>query len=142
MTAHSDKLKRDSIAFAVSLGVSIAIVLVHNFARGMDGPEATEYGLSVFFRKGYTWMSAPLFLVAGGLIRHLTRAHPLAIIVGLVFALPLIATYEVAMEPTSHNLLPFEVILWAIMAVPGAIGVLGVIGAKRYRESQAARHRR
>jgi hypothetical protein len=71
--------------------------------------------------------SAPLsivLLIASGCAVGIVWSWPRPLAIGLctVAALPLVALAEMVSDPTSHNLWPFEFVIYGFMAAPGFVG--------------------
>jgi len=39
-----------------------------------------------------------------------------------MFIFPIVATYEMSISPTSHNLWPFEFLLYGLFSIPAIVG--------------------
>ena len=63
-------------------------------------------------------------LVAGAVARYLVAAPVWLIGFGTVAALPIFAIAEMFVDPTSHNLWPFEFVVYGIGSVPGLLGAI------------------
>jgi hypothetical protein len=110
-----------SCIVAAALGVT-AIVLA---GRGNSVPQDYSAPLFPAVRRGIEGMNggSVLLLLGAGLIPGLFgRAHPLLIGLSTMALFPLMSIAEVIVDPTSHNLLPFEWILYGLETAPGIIG--------------------
>jgi len=63
-------------------------------------------------------------LIAGAIVRYLVAAPVVLIGLGTVAVLPLLAIAEMFVDPTSHNLWPFEFVFYGIGSIPGILGAL------------------
>jgi len=95
-------------------------------------PTQDSYAYSHYFTSCLSWsFVAAYFGLSFILGWGLRRAWPLA--VGMMLPLPIAFGVEVASDPTSHNLFPFEVLLYWLPAFGLALlgGYLGTMVASR-----------
>jgi hypothetical protein len=88
--------------------------------------------------EGLTWASAALLCVLGLAAGWATELAWARIGAASVVLLPLAALAEIVADGTSHNLIPFELAMYAMLAVPAAIGALAGRGLRRMTVSRAA----
>jgi hypothetical protein len=69
-----------------------------------------------------SWAAPAALLVLGVIAGALTRWHPVAIGAASVAVFPVVAIAEIVKDPTSHNLIPFEMVMYAFLAVPAVLG--------------------
>lgn len=111
-------------ALGVALGL-VAIVALATFCHllGYAAPQAEAgYPLTSFFTGCIGWPFVAAYALAAGALGWATRSvRPVA--AGMVLPLPLALVVEVVLDPTSHNLFPFEVVLYWLPAF--AVAFLG-----------------
>ena len=82
-----------------------------------------EYYYSAFFRNNYTVPGALLFLMAGLLTGYFFKLNPWLSGLSLILIFPLVSFYEAIIYRGSHNLIPFELIIYFLFSLPGVLGV-------------------
>ena len=82
--------------------------------------QSGEYYYSSFLRNNYTILSASLFLLVGILVGYFFKLNPWLVGLSLILIFPLVSFYEATIYRGSHNLIPFELIvyfLWACICI-------------------------
>jgi hypothetical protein len=74
-----------------------------------------------------------LFFIAGVVLGRFNHHYPWPLGFTAVSVLPIVAVAEVRVDPTSHTLLPLELIFYAAY---GALVAAGVIAARRMSEKR------
>ncbi len=72
--------------------------------------------------EGLSWLSFVLLVVAGLIAGVLRPGRPWRWGVASMLLLPLVATAEMYVDSTSHNLWPLEFAFYALATVPAALG--------------------
>jgi len=134
-----DERTRSGIAFGalsawlVGILTSIFLVALCHAAHLASAPRESGYVLSQYLSTCASGFFVLVFALAGALLGFLDfRRTPVAL--GMMSPLPIALVVEVLQDPTSHNLLPFEVLmLW----VPAFL--LAFVGATAGTHLRAAR---
>ena len=125
-------LKYIMMAFAGCL-----LILLCSAIQETALPQKGEYYYSGSLRNNYTVLCASLFFILGIGIGYFFRLHPWLSGLSLVLVFPLVSLYEAAVHRGSHNLIPFELVVFFLFALPGVAGVyLGKYIAHRRKESK------
>jgi hypothetical protein len=67
-------------------------------------------------------------LLGGSIISFVSRTQPVLIAISFIAYLPVIMAYDLYISPTSHNLLPFELLMYGFFALVVFVGaVLGMV---------------
>jgi len=82
-----------------------------------------EYYYSSFLRNNYTVLSACLFLIVGLGIGYFFKLNPWFSGICLILIFPIVRFYEATIYRGSHNLIPLELIVYFLFALPGILGV-------------------
>ena len=90
--------------------------------QAVHPPSGDDYRYSQFLHSNYTGFTAILFFLTGLLIGYYFRLNPWLSGVFLVLIFPLAVVFEVSIDVTSHNLLPFELIIHFVYALPAIAG--------------------
>lgn len=102
-------------------------------------PEPGDYFLTELARAQIGWVSIPLALGFAVVLGYRSLASPGLIGLAMVVVHPLTAIYEAAAFPGSHNLIPFEFVYHALLALPLMAGVaVGRHFARRSRSQPAS----
>jgi hypothetical protein len=113
------------VLFAFALGVGCDFLVfpdAYPYSEHYRHPLPTVAGISLF------WLALVLpFMcsLALGCARRQTRvvAIPLAIVAGLTLTHTIVLIKDVAADPTTHNLVPFEYLYaWIAVGIPAFIG--------------------
>jgi hypothetical protein len=78
-----------------------------------------------------------LLLAIGFALGRLSLWNPVMLGLATVAPLPFIAMLEIKLDPTSHNLWPFEVILYSLLAVIPVVGAFIGWGVRKLRKPPA-----
>ncbi len=84
--------------------------------------DAEEYFLTGLLAANYDGVTALVFGVAGFAIARRFATAPLLVGLGMVVLFPIGMAVEMARSPTSHNLLPFEILGYCGYALPATVG--------------------
>ena len=114
----------NAIGAVVALAGTILTLWLHQELFSPPPPTSREYALSGLILANYSWGVAAVLGVVGFTVGFVHRCHPVAAGAGLVLVAAGATTYEVLRFPTSHNLLPFDVASWVVMAAPLMLGAL------------------
>lgn len=113
------------IATYVLLAVlGAALILACGKLLHVAVPAQGEYYYSGYLRNCYTAITAIVLLMAGLLIGLFNTVHPLGAGIALISVFPLTAVYEATLYRGSHNLIPFELAVYAFFSVPAIAGAL------------------
>lgn len=113
-----------SLVLGVALG-ALALTAHALAGLGEPVPPSDSYPFSTVLQRHFGARTMWALLALGAFAvawRRPLRVRWLAI--GSVAPFPLALVAEVVRDATSHNLLPFEVALWAAAAAPAALGAL------------------
>ena len=118
---------RSASRFHLALGVffglagSVALAVVWHYF-GLDPPPDQEsYLYTQYFTGNIGWAYVGLYALVSLVLGWLTRLiWPVAL--GMILPLPFGVLIEVLQDPTSHNLIPFEIILYWLPAFAIAYG--------------------
>jgi len=81
-----------------------------------------EYHYSSFFKNNYTILTAIIFFIAGIFIGYYLHLNPWLSGICLVLIFYITAVIESIVYRGSHNLIPFEFIMYFVFALPSIIG--------------------
>jgi hypothetical protein len=110
-------LALDALALVVIAGLGLACVLLPVLTQASLMP-APLFPLLRTSIEQMTWAPIALLAALGLLAGLLTRLWPLFIALASVATLPIATIAELIADPTSHNLFPFEWMMYLLMAVP------------------------
>ena len=99
------------------------LILLGSILQQVPPPQSSEYYYSMFLLKNYTGLTAILFFLTGLLIGYYFKLNPWLSGICLVLIFPITIVYEASLDTTSHNLLPFELIVHFVFALPAIAGV-------------------
>lgn len=124
--------------FAASTVSGAAILFLLSFVQNGPPPQKGEYFLSSFFRNEVSWLALVIFAIVAFAACYTLQWNAWITGFGLIAVLPILAIVESTIYRGSHNLIPFEMMLYAYFALPGlAAALLGAFLARRkYRTSQ------
>ena len=111
------RLALDTLGLVVIAGLGLVCVLlpVLNQASLLPAPLFPRLRTSI---EHMTWAPIALLAALGLLAGLLTRLWPPFIALASVATLPIATIAEMVVDPTSHNLFPFEWAMYLFMAVP------------------------
>jgi hypothetical protein len=119
-------------ALLAGLASTIALAALWHLFGGAWPPTQAGYRYTEYFTACLTWpFAAAYFILSIALGWTVRRRWPVAL--GMMLPLPLAFVIEVVSDPTSHNLVPLEVLLYWLPALGLALlgGYLGEIIAAR-----------
>ena len=108
----------------VALAGTLLTLWMHHLLYEPTRPASPEYALTGLLLGNYTRGVAAILGVVGLVVGFVHRTHPVAVGAGLILVAAGATVYEIQRFPTSHNLLPFDVVSWAVMAAPLMLGAL------------------
>jgi hypothetical protein len=103
--------------------IGTGIMLLIRFASGHTTIQEGEYYYSDTLRYGYNAMTACLFFLIGVAVGLYTRLNPWLTGLCVVIMLPAVSFYEAAVYTGSHNLIPIELFIHFVFALPAIVGV-------------------
>lgn len=109
------------IAGASSIFCNIFILLAFKLLSNKPLLASGKY-LSETLLENYNVYTIGTIALCAGVISYLTGVRPFIISLFMVVIFPIVAICEAIAYPTSHNLLPIELIMYFIMGVPPFIG--------------------
>jgi hypothetical protein len=116
--------RRNVLGAIAALAGGLLALAGHQLLFHPPAPASREYALTGLVTSNYSWGVAVVLLIVGMAVGYVLRTNAVAAGAGLVLVLAAATCYEIDRYPTSHNLLPFDVIGWIVMASPLAIGAL------------------
>jgi hypothetical protein len=108
--------------FSFSLA-GLIIILLLSLLQSVPEPIPGEYFYSGFLRNNYTVIAAVTFFLAGLATGYFIRPNPWLAGLAFIFVFPLAAVYEAAAYRGSHNLIPFELVVYFFFSLPVVAGV-------------------
>ena len=105
-----------------ALGTGIMFMISMLFKPPLPEHGGTDYYMENF-RNGYNLVTAILFFLTGVAAGLYTRLNPWWTGLSLVLVLPVLAIIESIIFHGSHNLIPFELVMYMIFAFPAIVGV-------------------
>lgn len=100
----------------------LAILMLCSVVRHTDLAPSGEYRFSAFLRDSYGIVGGCLVFLAGLAAGYLLRLNPWLTGLSLVLIFPLTSLYEATVYRGSHNLIPFELAVHFLFALPGISG--------------------
>lgn len=95
-------------------------------------PVEGEYHYSSFLRVNFSWLAKILFALTAFSAAWFYELNPWGIGVCLILIFPLTAIIEATFYPQSHNLIPFEMIMYFTYALPSmALAIISRFIRKR-----------
>ncbi|MEQ1625241.1 MAG: hypothetical protein ABL870_11150 [Sediminibacterium sp.] len=106
--------------FLVFVGF-LLILLVSIILETPATPQG-EYHYSSFLRNNYGITATILYLIAGLAVGYLMELKPWLAGICLILIFPLTSLYEATIYRGSHNLIPFEFLIFFLYALPSLSG--------------------
>jgi hypothetical protein len=103
--------------------IGAALIMMISFLTAAKPPAGWELYYSRIFYNGYNMMTAILFLLTGITVGLKTRLSPWLTGIALISVLPVLAIIESLVFRGSHNLIPFELIMYFLWSLPAIAGV-------------------
>ena len=120
------------LQFVASTIAGAAILFLLRFVQTSPPPQPGEYYWSTFFRNDLSWLALLLFALLAFAACYAWQWNACITGFGLISVLPIITIVESTVYRGSHNLIPFEIIVYAFYALPGFTGaLLGAYLARR-----------
>lgn len=101
----------------------ILIIFICRMIQHVNPPQAGEYYYSSILKDNYTVLSACVFFVVGFLIGYYFKLNPWFVGTSLILIFPIVSFYEATIYRGSHNLIPFELIIYFLFSLPAIAGV-------------------
>ena len=129
---------RDVVGGTIALLGTLLTLVMHQVLYDPTGPLSREYALSGQVPANFSWGVAAILLAVGACVGYVVRSRALAAGAGLVLLQAGLTAYEINRFPTSHNMLPFDVLSWVVMAAPLVIGAYAGARLRRRHAAGAA----
>lgn len=129
---------RDVVGGATAFVGALLTLLLHQLIVHPPAPVSREYALSGQVLANYSWGVAGILLLVGFMVGFVVRSRAWVAGAGLVLLQAALTTYEIQRFPTSHNLLPFDVASWLVLAAPLVIGSFAGTRVRRRRHEAEA----
>jgi hypothetical protein len=131
-------LRRHASTFAIALGAALAAALAHQFIMRVPPSTSTSYFVSEWLESNYFALITQAVLIAVGYhLAYRWHASPWVVGVAMMLPFPVATFYEITLDRTSHNMLPFEIIVWVPLVALPTIGALVGRMMLRRRHTQA-----
>ncbi len=111
-----------SIQYLFLVFIGLLLILLVSIILETPATPPGEYHYSSFLKNNYGVFASILFLIAGLVIGYLMNLIPWLAGLCLVLIFPLTTIYEIIAYHGSHNLVPFEFLLFLLYALPAIIG--------------------
>jgi hypothetical protein len=114
----------------------LLIILLCKALQHTAVPAADEYYYSNILRNNFTILAIILFVVTGFAMGYFLRYNAWFTGFGLILIFPLTAITEAAVYRGSHNLIPFEMVIFFVYALPAiAAAYIGKLIAQKIKKS-------
>ena len=111
-----------SVLYGLHALAGLVILLVCSLFQQKIAPEG-EYHVSEFLKNSLIIPAWILFFVTGFLSGYFLRLNPWLSGILLFLVFPLVACYEATVYKGSHNLIPFELIIYFVYSLPSILAV-------------------
>ena len=111
------------LLYLIVAALGAGLMLMVGMVAPISAVEQGEYYLSSMLRKGYNVYTACLFFLTGVAAGYFTRLNPWLTGLALVIVCIVVVFYESFQYRGSHNLLPFELIVYLVYGFPAVVGV-------------------
>ena len=122
------------VLFVIS---GLLILVLCSILQNEPAPQQGEYYYSSFLRHNYTVLSGCLFFAFGIVIGYFFRLNTWLSGISLILVFRIVSFYEATVYRGSHNLIPFELIMHLLFALPAIAGVY--IGKFIYKRGNIGR---
>lgn len=102
--------------------VGFLLILLVSIILETPATPPGEYHYSSFLRNNYGITAGILYFIAGLAIGYLMELKPWLAGISLILIFPLTALYEATVYRGSHNLIPFEFVIFFLYALPSLAG--------------------
>ena len=103
--------------------IGLLLVILSSRIQHVKPPQTGEYYYSSFLRNNYTVFTACIFLIVGLIIGYYFKLNPWLSGISLILIFPITAFYEATVYRGSHNLIPFELVIYLLWSVPAIAGI-------------------
>lgn len=110
---------KKNLPFYIGLiAVGAGIIALNSLIQQVPPEARAEYRYSSFFRDNYTLLPKIILPLVGLAVGYFTRLSPLISGICLYLIFPLTAAMEAVIFKSSHNLIPFEFLMYLGSALP------------------------
>jgi hypothetical protein len=102
--------------------IGVVILLLHKVVFQIATPQPGEYFYSNLLRSNYTYSTGSLFFVLGIIAGYYLKKNPWLTGFAMIAAFPVVAMVEATVYKGSHNLIPFELAVHFLYALPAVLG--------------------
>ncbi|MEK6701336.1 MAG: hypothetical protein AABZ53_03670 [Planctomycetota bacterium] len=108
---------------AIAVG-GLLCVIAPTLVAGTKLMDAPLFPLIRTSVEGLSWVAIVLLCLLGLASGMLTRLSPFAIAPASVAVLPVAAITEMVVDTSTHNLIPFELVMYLFMTIPALCGAM------------------
>jgi hypothetical protein len=123
-----------STGLIVFLGALIMVAVI--FMQGKPFPGPGEYHYSQLLRSNFTWVAICSYLVAGVALGYRFQYNAFRVGISLIGIFPITSVIEATFYPGSHNLIPFEFLVYFLYALPAVAGAFAGTWLFKLRHSR------
>jgi hypothetical protein len=117
------RVKPFSIIFYFVLFITgILMLFINSKIQQTAIPQPGEYYYSNFLRNNYSYISGSLLFLTGLISGYYFKSNPWVTGISLIAIFPITAIYEATIYRGSHNLIPLELAVHFLFALPAVIG--------------------
>lgn len=117
-----EKQVRGRYIYPILVITSILILWINSKIQNVEAAALGEYYYSKLLRTNYTYITGSLFLITGFVVGFLCKIIPLMVGLSMISVFLLATFYEMTVFKGSHNLLPFELMIYCLFALPPIVG--------------------
>jgi len=115
------------LKYVMLIIVGVVLIILSNLLFGprviVKTKPGDEYYFSSLLNSNYRYATTILFFIGGLVVGYFWRLSPWLTGVCLIAIFPLTSVAEGTIYKGSHNLIPFEFIIYFVFALPAIIGV-------------------
>ena len=112
-----------TLKYLLLIPIGFALVWLCSLVQQVHSVQQGEYQYSSFLRNNYTVLTAIVFFIAGFIAGYFVKYNPWYGGLCIVLVFPLVSVYEATVYNGSHNLLPFELLIYFLYALPAVAGL-------------------
>ena len=117
--------KKDFIFFMLSAILGLASFMIPvMLTPGIKYYDSPLFPLIRTGTEEFSFFTACCLVISGFIIGFLNPKHPWRWGLATMSLFPILAIIEMVVDPYSHNLWPFEFLMYGVLTVPGILGAI------------------
>ena len=140
LTVYNDSTSK-MIRYFLLMAIGVIIIVLFSLFQHVASSPGGEYYYSTFIGRNFKLPAKISFIITAFLVGYFWKLNPRHAGLSLFFIFPFTSLVEAIVYKGSHNLIPFEFVMFFVYALPSIIAVyLGKFTFRQICQRNARKH--